>query len=319
MKRVIVTTLPVSEGCDWQDLACKIGGNWIRLTDNYARAMGFTVIELECQQATLNQVETALANNKDCLFTGVGHGNKNIFTGYQQSPLIQENVNEHVLLGRPWYGLSCLIGASLGKAVVRKDCPAFCGWDAEFTFMADKNEPDGGKPAQGFRDAVNRFTSTLIEGGDFDGAYKVAQEIFDYWFEQETDSEIRKWLNWDKIHQVCPATSLEYGNGGIRITEIAPPTPEKQFEIDFYLEKSTPPEPETYHVFGHVYDKAEPHPPIEGATVNLVAMIERTTDREGYFSFSGIEPGEYDAKISRDGYNPIIVHLPLPVTEKEKV
>lgn len=164
-KRSILYTLP-----DF-DLPTRVGSNWFEETVKKAKANGFEIYCLRGNDDTKENLEKLLSNQPKGFLTGIGHGNKTTYTGQNKEPMIVEGRNEGIVTG-PWYGLSCLIGASLGKAVVDANCPAFCGYEKEFVFTADRSEPDGGRPAQGFKEANNAIVLDLIDGGDYDSAYK---------------------------------------------------------------------------------------------------------------------------------------------------
>lgn len=202
-KRSILYTLPDS------DLPTRVGSNWFEETIKKAKEEGFEVHYLRGDEDRKENLEKLLKDEPEGFLTGIGHGNKTTYTGQNKEPMIVEGQNEGIVSGHPWYALSCLVGASLGKAVVRADCPAFCGYEKEFIFAVDKSEPDGGRPSQGFKEANNAVVLDLIDGGDFDSAYKKSQTKFREWIEKERKEGNRdrvKWLLWDKRHMVAPAT-----------------------------------------------------------------------------------------------------------------
>ena len=64
--------------------------------------------------------------------------------------------------------------------------------------------------------------------------------------------------------------------------------------------KVTPPPPGDAFLYGQVTD-AETGYPIEGVRVSLNGLVVYT-DSSGYYAFRGVEPGEYVAQFSKDGY-----------------
>jgi len=223
---------------------------------------------------------------------------KTTYTGQNKKPMIVEGQNEGIVANHPWYALACEVGASLGKAVVKAGCPAFCGYDKKFVFALSKRSGDGGRAAQGFKEANNAVPLTLIEGKDFDAAYKASQSKFQEWIEKEKKEGNKKrvkWLLHDKKCQVAPATSDAYGDGNTKIKEAKM----ERVEVNFELEKET----QLYQVYGKVTEKGTGNP-IEGAKIDIREKdINATTDRNGNYKMpEGIESGEYTFKCTADGY-----------------
>lgn len=215
-ERALVYTLP--EG--WGDSSTNIATCWFDETVGTARDLGFDIVECRAGDCVKRYLEERLAENPECLLTGVGHGSNTKYTGYNKATLILQNNNDDILDGRPWYALSCKVGASLGKSVIDHGCPAFIGYSKNFTFTVDRSDPCGGEPSRGFMAASNAVVNTLLEGGNFDDAYYSSQATFEYWYERETDPDRKKWLLHDKDCQVAPATSVEYGDGSTIITQV---------------------------------------------------------------------------------------------------
>jgi len=291
MAQSIIFTLPNAT------TATQIGSNWFEEVVKKAKGEGFDVKCLRGDDDTKENLEKALSDNPDAFLTGIGHGNKTTFTGQGKKPMIVEGQNEGVVTG-PWYALSCLIGASLGKAVVKANCPAFCGYKKEFVFGLSKRSDDGGEAAQGFKEANNAVPLALIKGGDFDDAYKAAQAKFQEWIEKEKKQGNKrrvKWLLHDKRCMVAPATSDAYGDGSTKIKEAKM----EKVEVNFELEKET----QLYQVYGKVTEKSTGNP-IEGAKIDIREKdMSATTDRNGNYKMpEGIESGEYTFKCTADGY-----------------
>lgn len=298
--RSLLFTLPSFEP------AVRIGSCWFERVLANAEANGYGYEALRGGSCVRGLFDEALARNEGCLLTGVGHGNATTYTGENYAVLIEERDNADCLVGRPWYALSCTVGLSLGKAVVEYGCPAFIGYDDTFTFIADEGDPCGGVPARGFMEASNEVVNTLIAGGDFNEAYARSQALFDYWYDQETDPDIQKWLNWDKIHQVGPPTSREYGDGTTVITD-APP-PDKVIRIDIEMDEDVP--EEGWMVHGAVTDrrKGEPLPDVE---MTLAGMHD-VTDSGGVYFFEDVPDGDHTLLASKAGYKDVNIRVTIP-------
>jgi len=292
MAQSIIFTMPNATA------ATQIGSNWFEEVVKKAKDEGFDVKCLHGDDDTKENLEKALSDNPDAFLTGIGHGNANCFTGQNKKPMIVEGQSEGIVANHAWYPLSCEVGASLGKAVVRTGCPAFCGYDKKFVFALSKRSGKGGEAARGFMEANNAVPLTLIEGGDFDDAYKAAQAKFQEWVEKEKKEGKKrrvKWLIHDKRCMVAPATSDAYGDGSTKIKEAKM----EKVEVNFELEKET----QLYQVYGKVTEKDTGNP-IEGAKIDIREKdMSATTDKNGNYKMpEGIESGEYTFKCVADGY-----------------
>jgi len=301
-QRSIIFTLPNAT------TATQIGSNWFDEAVKKAKDEGFDVKCLRGDDDTKENLEKALSDNPDAFLTGIGHGNADCFTGQDKKPMIVKGENEGIVANHAWYPLSCEVGASLGKAVVRGGCPAFCGYDKKFVFSLSKRSGDGGRAAQGFKEANNAVPLALIEGKDFDGAFKAAQNKFSEWIEKEKKEGNKKrvkWLLHDKKCQVAPATSDAYGDGNTKIKEAKM----ERVEVNFELEKET----QLYQVYGKVTEKATGNP-IEGAKIDIREKdMSATTDRNGNYKMpEGIESGEYTFKCVADGYKSKTKRVTIP-------
>jgi len=292
MAQSVIFTLPNAT------TATQIGSNWFEEVVKKAKDEGFDVKCLRGDDDTKENLEKALSDNPDAFLTGVGHGNRTTFSGQGKKPMIVEGQNEGIVANHAWYPLSCEVGASLGKAVVRDGCPAFCGYEKKFVFALSKRSDKGGRAARGFKEANNAVPLTLIEGGDFDAAFKAAQNKFSEWIEKEKKEGNKrrvKWLIHDKRCMVAPAVSDAYGDGSTKIKEAKM----EKVEVNFELEKET----QLYQVYGKVTEKATGNP-IEGAKIDIREKdMSATADRNGNYKMpEGIESGTYEFVCTAPNY-----------------
>jgi hypothetical protein len=302
MKRQVICLLPDGDG--WHDYAVSCAGEWLKIMLTYAMEKDFSVLPAIGMMVRRATVESILSQTPNSFLFGVGHGNATVYTGWKTEVVLQKLINEEKLAGHPWYALSCIVGADLGKAVVAAGCPAFCGWDETFTWIADSTKPDGGAPAQGFKEAVNAFLKDLIDGGDYDSAYIASQAKFEEWYEKEPSDEVKKWLLWDMTHQVAPRTSSEYGSGNTNLlTDEGEDEEHDEHDVVIHLERKP------YLLSVYCLDKAEN--PLDGVEVELYGYGTKLTDALGCCSFGNIPPGEYDLKASKAHYKSVVRHIIL--------
>lgn len=298
-KKDVLATLPDFE------VATRIGTAWFDKVLAKAKDKGFQVKELRSNDDVSSKFNAAIASMPGCFHTGVGHGSETQYTGQDYSVLIQSGVSDGLLDGRPWYALSCKVGKRLGKDVVSKGCPAFIGYEENFTFMADQSQPDGGELARPFAESSNIVVETLINGGTFNDAYKASQEKFKEWYNKSTNASVKRWLLHDMECQVGPATSPDYGNGAAKITDSEE---DNKKRLDIVLKPVN--NNEDWELYGQITNEAN-NRPIMGATV---ALEDKTaiSDRDGNYSLKGIVPGSYTLNVAREGFESKSIAVTIP-------
>src|SRR5436305_1279045 len=94
------------------------------------RRCGFRLRVLEGEDDQKQQVDDAMAKPDVRLFTGIGHGNAEIFTGQHQSPIYtaQEVGTAPGVQGRIFHLCSCSTAQKLGPALLAAGARAFFGY-----------------------------------------------------------------------------------------------------------------------------------------------------------------------------------------------
>jgi len=290
-KRTLVFIQPT-----WE-IAVEIGSCWFDKVLSEAQASGFDTLPLVGPDANTAKFNDALDAYPTCFLTGVGHGNKTTYTGERYAVLLRSRGDLSAMENTPWYALSCKVGQGLGADVVEAGCPAFIGYKEDFVFLAERDDPCGGRPAKGFMLSSNAVVSTLIDGGTFEEAYISSQRNFDSAIEAAMSEEEAKWLLWDKTHQVSPSTDGKYGDKATRIISDGPT--DKTYKADFeLLPKQVNP---GWKIYGKVSDQVS-GANIRGAIMTLGEARQTTTDTEGGYVFNNVASGSYMLSAEHDKY-----------------
>jgi len=279
------------------EIAVKIGSCWFDKVLSEAQAADFDTLPLVGPDANTAKFKAALDAYPTCFLTGVGHGNETTYTGERYAVLLRSGGDLSAMANKPWYALSCKVGKRLGADVVKAGCPAFIGYAEDFVFLAERNDPCGGRPAKGFMVSSNAVVSTLIDGATFEEAYISSQRHWDSAIEAATNEEEAKWLLWDKTNQVGPSTDGKYGEKDTQITSDGPA--DKTYKVDFELKpKQVNP---GWKIYGTVSDQVS-GANIRGAIMTLGEARQTTTDTEGGYVFNNVASGSYMLSAEHDKY-----------------
>ena len=174
----------------------------------YAQSKGFTVIDVEGNEANQGPVFDALNTHDPGSIYGFGHGSETVFTGDSEQ-IIFDTTNVGILEGRIIYLLSCLTANQLGPAIRDVGALGYAGFDISWTWMAEENtdgDPYEDKYAEGFYRSANKLWESIIDGrnltdASFDSVEKYNAWI-DYWLYQNNQdpyaTESIKWLVHDR-------------------------------------------------------------------------------------------------------------------------
>ena len=123
------------------ELATNYLYEWFGLGVEYARRLGYRVIDIAGEDATPgNLLEALNTYTFSALFLG-GHGNPDTFTGQNGVIILKACQNDEVLSGNLAYLLSCYTGQELGPSMIDKDVIAYVGYQNDFRFMVDTTYP----------------------------------------------------------------------------------------------------------------------------------------------------------------------------------
>ena len=306
-KRAIVFVLPT-----WEQVVA-IGSCWFEPVIKEAIAKGFDVVTLRGKEANKREFDRAIKDHPECFVTGIGHGSSTVYTGERYSVLLKSGRPLDIMDGCPWYALSCKVGKQLGKDVIDAGSPAFVGYDENFVFLLDPDEPCGGRPSQGFMQSNNAVVMTLLQGKTIGDAYKSSQTAWAEAIRNAQSDEEKKWLLWDKQHQVSPSTDPAYGSKDTVIVEDGGDDHPRRL-VDIEMVRQHAP---GWEVYGTTY---------EASTDNVLPDVnitidggerdwEETTDNTGEYSAGPIPPGTYELTAAKSGFETVTYELILEETE----
>lgn len=186
---------------DWTDVACKYGYYWFGVVKDDALNLGLTVIDLEKELARKVPLNEALDTHDPLVFTGVGHGNPDMFTGQHREELMRICQTEK-LAGRHSYILSCSLAKGLGYDIITKGGILFLGYWTVYTWMISTGGKDipGDKYDKAFYDVSNAIIMLLNRNAYSDFAKQAAMQIarlWVAWWERSPDpvaSSVIKWM-----------------------------------------------------------------------------------------------------------------------------
>lgn len=113
---------------------------------------------------------------------GEGHGLEGIYTLQYKRTWLISCVNDQIMKGRYVYLISCRCGRSLGRSMVRKGAKMFAGYDADFIFLADSEDPEKDNYAGSFFDAALRIALNMVSTQDPNRVLAFGKEVWNYWY-----------------------------------------------------------------------------------------------------------------------------------------
>lgn len=155
--------------------------HWLEPLIDYARGLGWNVIDLADEQAIRRNVEDALVQYDPELVIGAGHGFKYSFLGDGLNSVLDKN-NSDLLAGRTVYLLSCWIGGGLGK-LVAENGGSFIGWNIPISWVLTDEAPHpyNDVRARVIQDVNEIIARRLLEGMGVEGAHRDAVDLFGQW------------------------------------------------------------------------------------------------------------------------------------------
>lgn len=147
------------------ELATNYLFEWFGLGASAAEAMGYRVIDIPREAATLANLLDALQNYQYSLIFLGGHGNPDTLTGHDMEIIFKACQNDEAVAGNILYVLSCYTGQILGPSMVSKGAVAWVGYQLDFRFLVDTSKPILEDPlAEPFKDIVFEIVVRLLRG-----------------------------------------------------------------------------------------------------------------------------------------------------------
>ncbi len=185
---------------DWSDTACKWGSKWLEeLVVKPAQKAGFKVIDLYGDNATRDKVLDAMKQPDTIYFSGVGHGNADIFTGQEFEHIFWTNDGEtkEIAPGKHFNFLSCSVGERLAPWIDEVGAVGVHAYDATYWFVMG-NFPNGF--AEPFFDSHCTVDKALFAGKTHGEAHKECLDRYDYWIDN-APQQCKSYLFHDKQHK----------------------------------------------------------------------------------------------------------------------
>jgi hypothetical protein len=165
-------------------------------------ARGFAVVALTGVNDVRANFVPQAKNQATGYIGGVGHGNVNIYTGYQNSMTLQVGAYDPAeVSGKGLHFLSCLTGAQLAQDTVNHGAKFYAGYTEEFTFVWD----NPGTPVNEFLlfvQADSTFDIWIANGNTAQQALNATIQAFNAAIAQVPGSTAASWLTYDRDHLV---------------------------------------------------------------------------------------------------------------------
>lgn len=178
----------------WGDVATQ---TWAPFEANYfanlVKQLGYEPYVLAKEDANTQQYNVAVAQ-RPVMITGVGHGNSNVFTGYDLIILEQMPVPQGKYQNTIWCPVSCLVGNGLAQDIVAKGINVVSiGEQVEYEFYIDFTDEHKGqdinedKHLASFLRPEFAFRTAILQGKTLKEAYQIMQQAY--------EEEAKKWDN----------------------------------------------------------------------------------------------------------------------------
>lgn len=173
----------------------------------YARSLGWGVVDMSAGQAMQGPVFTAIDMEDPGSFYGFGHGNDCRYTGDTERDIFNCEECDR-LAGRIVYLLSCLTANGLGPAIMENGAINYAGFDIEWTWISEsgtEGDPYADSYAHGFWESANELWMAHLDGYNFHETIQCSidkyNEWIDYWYDHPEDpssDDCIMWLLWDR-------------------------------------------------------------------------------------------------------------------------
>jgi hypothetical protein len=176
-----------------KDFAMQYASNWLGRAIPEALKRGYKVIDMIDEATTLEGLENQMATEKVDVAIMGGHGNADVFTGYEQQVVFQTCSGDEVMKNTLSHFLSCSVGQRLLPDMIGKGAVWTIGYQVDFQFMVNDKYPIDADPyAEPFRDVTITIITKILDGAKLKevweaGIAKCDEWIAKLWNRPETD------------------------------------------------------------------------------------------------------------------------------------
>ena len=209
------------------DPATREGHKWFAKVLEFAlEKEEFSVYDLEGSGASEYNFTNFIKQYDPLYITGIGHGNAQEYTGWQNKTLLKVGYNEILCKDRVIYLLSCSTGKQLGQSLINNGALAYLGYKEDFVLFL-------GKEGEGFGNASNQISFSLITGKNSLEAMEDSIKVWNQNIENADPNTalgraIIKWSLWDRdalIHLGIPSYITETADPPEEPPEVPPLKP----------------------------------------------------------------------------------------------
>lgn len=140
---------------------------WSKKLVDFAKEVGFSVIDLSKKRANAREFISVLMKVKPKLIVINGHGNESSVAGYNNEILLDTGSDLKLLKNKLVYARSCSSAKKLGKKTITEGCLAYIGYNDDFVFMINEDKitkPLEDKTAGLFLEPANYLVILLLKG-----------------------------------------------------------------------------------------------------------------------------------------------------------
>lgn len=199
---------------------------WFGIGIEAAEKLGYRVIDIGGDAATLDNLLDALEKYKfSAIFLG-GHGNETTLTGQNYQQILKACVNDQVVSGNLAYLCSCYTGLELGPSMISKNTQAYVGYTRDFRFMINTDlspqEDSQTSLAQPFQEIVLEIIIRILKGQSMAEVYNGGVLKCDEWIEKLFE---RREYQWGQVISFLKHNRAALIALGEREVHVIPPTP----------------------------------------------------------------------------------------------
>jgi len=176
-----------------KDFAMQYASSWLSYGIPEATKRGYKVIDMINEATTIEQLKMVMSQEKIDVAFMAGHGNADVFTGYEQQIVFQTCTGDEVMSGIISHFLSCSVGQRLLPDIITKKGIYTVGYQVDFEFMVNTNYSIEKDPyAEPFRDLTLTIIKKILDGAKLKevwdaGIAKCNEWIAKLWTRTETD------------------------------------------------------------------------------------------------------------------------------------
>ena len=161
---------------------------------------GFTVVVLKDTDDTRANFVPAAKSGLTVHVGGVGHGNYNVYTGYQGDPILLIGAyDSSEVRDKELHFLSCRTARDLGPDTVANGAKAYAGYDENFTFVWDNSATPVNEFVL-FINADGTYDVQMAAGATSGQAYAATKQAFNAAISQVPNTAAATWLTYDRDH-----------------------------------------------------------------------------------------------------------------------